>query len=669
MKLKTLILSIIYALAVLCVSAQQQSAVDFTVANYQIAINPVTQKVSGSGELFFDVLKPVDSVFIDAHYMNFESLQLNDFEIKYNVTTNKIWFYKNFKPSVNNVINFNFRASPKQTMYFVGWDSNAPNQVWTQGQGKYTSHWLPSFDDVNEKLIFNISVDFYSDYTLNSNGLLIEKTIINDSISRWTYQMKQPISSYLVAITAGKYSNIIDKSASGIPLEMYYVPKDSLKAEPTYRYTKEIFDFLESEIGVSYPWEVHRQVPVHDFLYAGMENTTLTIFSDSYMVDEREFIDKNYVNVNAHELAHHWFGNLVTAQSSEHHWLQEGFSTYYALLAERHVFGDDYFYWRLYEYANQLKAQQKSGSATALLNAKASSLTFYQKGAVVLYLLRKKIGDKAFKQAVINYLQKHSFASAKTSDFIKELEAESGVSLANFVSKWLEENSFDYDVVLESLKENSMLIRDYEMIDCELFQSKCKDYMTMPLDPKIKSKLITQLPYLINENHFNEGWEVRQAIALRLTNISEKLRPKFESLLQDSSYVTVENALYKLWTQFPQHRSEYLDNLSDVEGNNQKNVRLLWLALAVVTPEYDDLNKQQFVNELIHYTSKDFSFEIRQSAFSYLQMLNLWSPEALNNILDASKHYNWRFRSYAKGLIEQLSAGSEMRAFFNKNKN
>ena len=95
---------------------------------------------------------------------------------------------------------------------------------------------------------------------------------------------------------------------------------------------------------MKYPWKIYRQIPVRDFLYAGMENTTSTIFSQDFVVDSIGFNDKNYINVNAHELAHQWFGDLITSQSSKHHWLQEGFATYYALLAERQLFGDDYFY-------------------------------------------------------------------------------------------------------------------------------------------------------------------------------------------------------------------------------------------------------------------------------------------------------------------------------------
>ena len=189
------------------------------------------------------------------------------------------------------------------------------------------------------------------------------------------------MSSYLLAFGIGNFRKKTIRSSSNIPIELYYEPKDSLKVEPTYRYSREIFDFLENEIGVPYPWQNYKQIPVQDFLYAGMENTGATIFSNTFMVDSTAFVDKNYVNVNAHELAHQWFGNMVTEESGEHHWLHEGFATYYAYLTEKEIFGEDYFYWHLLGTAKALGNFSEEGNGEALTDSGAGSLTFYEKGA------------------------------------------------------------------------------------------------------------------------------------------------------------------------------------------------------------------------------------------------------------------------------------------------
>ncbi len=192
-------------------------------------------------------------------------------------------------------------------------------------------------------MIFNLSAIKDSEYNFIANGIKTDDILLPNGQEKVSYTMQKPISSYLLAFVYGRYHKKTETSNSGVSLEYYFYPEDSLKVEPTYRYSKKMFDFLEEEIGFAYPWQIYKQVPVHDFLYAGMENTSVTIFSDAFMVDAIGFNDKNYVNVNAHELAHQWFGDLVTASSGEHHWLQEGFATYYALLAEREVFGEDYF--------------------------------------------------------------------------------------------------------------------------------------------------------------------------------------------------------------------------------------------------------------------------------------------------------------------------------------
>jgi aminopeptidase N len=519
---------------------------------------------------------------------------------------------------------------------------------------------LPSFDDVNEKVEFDLSFIIEAKYELVSNGELIKSNYV-DRYANYVFNMRQPMSSYLVALTIGKYNKKVETSKSGIPLIMYYYPEDSLKVEPTYRYTKRMFDFLEDEIGVAYPWQNYKQVPVHDFLYSGMENTSLTIFSDAFVIDETAFVDKNYVNVNAHELAHQWFGDLVTETSGTHHWLQEGFATYYALLAERDIFGDDYYYWKLYESAQQLLEQDKLDKGTSLLNPKSSSLTFYQRGAWVLHALREKVGDKAFKEAVVNYLQKHQFKNVETNDFISEVEKSSGQDLKEFVDLWLIKKAFPFNEAMDSLKAHSYFIQEYLMVDCTLMNSKCDYYLTSGVSDEAKSKIIAQVPELITSEVFKSNIKVRQAIAQSLTEIPSKLKTDYESLLEDESYQTIEMALYNLWINFPEDRLEYFEITKDVVGFNTKNVRLLWLTLALVTPDFSDEQKQLFYNELVSYTANDFNFEVRKDAFTYLHSLNAFNKEALQNLLNASKHHNWRLQRLAKNLIEELSVDDNYR--------
>ncbi|KAG1648254.1 Leucine aminopeptidase 2 [Nymphon striatum] len=311
--------------------AQHQDKVDFINGTAMTVLNPKEKSIDGKIAYSYNILKQVDSIFLDAINMEFSEVTINEKKVDYSYDGKKIAIFSKFEKGQSDTLSLTYKVTPKQTVYFSGWNDEIEGneQVWTQGQGKYTSHWLPSFDDMEEKVEFDLyfMVDGENDYTILSNGILKEKgDFMGTSI--WLYDMSQPMSSYLVSFAIGNYKKRELKSKSGISIENYYYPQDSLKVEPTYRYTKEIFDFLEEEIGVPYPWQNYKQIPVRDFLYAGMENTTATIFSDGYVIDSTAFVDKNYVNVNAHELAHQWFGNLVTEKNGNHHWLHEGFATY-----------------------------------------------------------------------------------------------------------------------------------------------------------------------------------------------------------------------------------------------------------------------------------------------------------------------------------------------------
>ncbi|MCL6295250.1 M1 family metallopeptidase [Jejuia spongiicola] len=645
--------------------AQQTEYVDFKTAKVDIIFRDLVKKeIEGLITYEFVVIRDIDSVYLDAKNMEFSKVELREvgvhvdvlhYGIKSKNNSNQIIIYNEFKKGEVYELVLKYAAKPKKALYFIDWkNENRNKQVWTQGQGKYTSNWLPSIDDMNDKIEFDLSITFDSDYEVVANGKLINKRI-SKSTTTWHYDMQKPMSSYLVALVIGKYDKKVEYSKSGIPLEMYFYPEDSLNVEPTYRYTKQMFDFLEEEIGIPYPWQNYKQVPVKDFLYAGMENTSITIFSDGFVVDSIGFVDKNYVNVNAHELAHQWFGDLVTETSGTHHWLQEGFATYYALLAERDIFGEDYYYWRLYEYAQELLDQERRGASTSLLNPKSSSTTFYKKGCLVLHILRDKVGDKAFRVAVKNYLKKHQFKNVETNDFIVEVEKASGKDLSQFVKEWLSEVRFNYEKVEEILYLSSTFVKQYIQIDCENYTSKCKDYLSSWISDEAKIKVIGQIPGHIKKKDFKNSIKVRQTIAKLLSKIPLELKEDYESLLDDKSYLTIEAALFGLWNNFPEDQSKYLQKTKDIQGFNDKNIRILWLTLALITGDFEPENETLYFNELESYTSPKYGFEIRQNAFSYLAWISSCGTRCQENLEQATKHHNWRFKKFAKELKKNIN--------------
>jgi len=650
---------------------QQTKSVDFTSVLAKIEINPLDKSVSGEVTYNFEVNNTIDTIKIDAQNIDFFNLKINNIEVKYSNNRKQILLFEGYK-SGKNQLTFNYLARPKQALYFVG--KGEQLQIWTQGQGKYTSNWFPSFDDPNEKLIFNMDIKFNNQFEVISNGKLDSKIISQDNII-WNYRMKKPMSSYLLMLAIGKFEIKQEKSNSGKSLFYYIEKEDITKLESTYRYSKTIFDFLEKEIGVKYPWDVYKQVPVRDFLYAGMENTSATVFSRDFVVDEIGFNDKNYVNVNAHELAHQWFGDLITAQSGKHHWLQEGFATYYALLAEKAVFGDDYFYKKLYDTSLQLRNASKT-DAIPILSEKASTLSYYQKGAWVLFVLREEIGSKIFQKAVKNYLNNYSFKNVSTDDFLNEIKKIAKYDCDAFKKKWLENPSFDFDYAIQLLSKNKSIkalleIKSKKAIPFiekrELFEKTMISDAYFP----IKEEIIFQcekVPFeekqqLLKLALATNDINVRQAVANTTPKVTLEFKSDFESLLNDNSYITKEIALSTFWAQFPEDQKRILDKSKAWIGFNDNNLRILWLTLALGTKEYQMEAKAKFYDELLNYCNPEFETSIRQNAMENLLFINDKDKNVLPNLVNSLVSYKWQFSKFGKDKIRLLLKNPNIRNY------
>ena len=670
MKLQTYILLLFPCL----IFAQQISKVDFKTATSNLTLNFNQKSIAGNVSYEFDVKSSMDTIRIDAIKMKFTNVKINNKIVDFKNSGKELQLFKGYKKG-KNTLTFDYTATPKQTLYFVG--EGDGKQIWTQGQGKYTSHWLPSFDDENEKIIFNTTITFENDYEVVSNGVLVKKTK-KDLHTSWSYQMQHPMSSYLLMMAIGKFEKQTKIANSGTPLEYYIAPQDVSKFEPTYRYSKQIFDFFEKEIGVPYPWEVYRQVPVKDFLYAGMENTTSTLFAQDFVVDSIGFNDRNYINVNAHELAHQWFGDMVTAKSGKHHWLQEGFATYYALLAEEAVFGSDYFNFKLYENAEKIISVSKTDTVP-ILNPKASSLTFYQKGAWALHYLRENVGHQNFQKAVKNYLLKYQFKNVETDEFLAEINKVSDFNTDKFKTDWLESSVFQIEDALTILNKSPFIRAYFEVSELRekpfsetefTYRNLLKGNAFYP----IKEEVIYQLqsvPYEKKKDLLKFAMQVgdekvRQAIAKTMPAIAEDFKSDYFTFLDDKSYITREIALNKYWSDFPEERISVLNKSRDWVGLNDKNLRVLWLTLALATKDFEQDKKASYYEELLDYATPNYESNLRQNAITKLLFLDKNDQNTLKYLVNALVSHRWQFVQFARENIRNLLKSEVYRKFFEK---
>ncbi|MEJ2163551.1 MAG: M1 family peptidase, partial [Robiginitalea sp.] len=251
----------------------QNPGPDFVRAHITVAPDPFTRTVSGEVRYEFTTTEFMDSIYLDAQRMQFERVELDGSDIGYSSKGGKLVIRGPIKIGRHELF-VSYKASPKQTIYFFGWEDEIEGneQIWTQGQGKDSSHWVPVVDRMDEKVEFDLSILFDSAYQVIANGKLLYKSA-EGSLSRWDFDMDNPMSSYLLAFAVGRYDYLEEESGSGIPMKLYYPTQQDNKAKWTYLHSKNIFDFIEADIGIPYPWGDYKQVPVVDFLYAGMENT------------------------------------------------------------------------------------------------------------------------------------------------------------------------------------------------------------------------------------------------------------------------------------------------------------------------------------------------------------------------------------------------------------
>ncbi len=420
----------------------REHPVDMTRAVVDVRFEPAAGKVIGKVTHTFTALRDrVDSLFFDGPGITIHKATYNGGALAFRTTNEGLWAHlpTPMKHAQQGTIVLEYTATPTKGIYFIGWNDPrhmARKQIWTQGQATDNRYWIPCYDNLNDKLITETIVTMPRPYKVLSNGTKRSEKVNKDGTVTWHYAMTRPHSIYLLMLGIGEYDIDVRKTRSGLPVDLWYYPDQKDRVGPTYKYSTECIDFMEAHTGVKYPWEKYSQIPVADFIYGAMENTTATVFGDFLQIDARGFLDRNYMSVNVHELVHQWFGDLVTARDGNHHWLQESFATFYPNLFFRDVMGQDDYQWRRRQHHNSsLAAGEKD--YLPVVSSIGGSARHYPKGASVLDMMMYTFGEEQYRRVINHYLKRHAYGNVETNDLYQSFQDTLGLAPFWFFDQWL----------------------------------------------------------------------------------------------------------------------------------------------------------------------------------------------------------------------------------------
>lgn len=356
---------------------------------------------------------------------------------------------KAYNPDETVTVRVKYSATPKKGIYFVEGRSEDgkkihSDQIWTQGEPEELRHWMPSYDFPDDKATTEQILTVGKGETAIANGELLETKENPDGTKTYHYKMPVPHSVYLISFVIGEYVKVTDQYKN-IPLGFYLYPGQESLAEPAYGKTKDMMRVFEEITGVDFPYNKYDQTVVARFNFGGMENITATTMADSEIGYVKFDFGKNVViDLVSHELAHSWFGNLVTCKNWSELWLNEGFATFMeAAYREKAVGRADYMR-KVKDDAERYIASDSVGpgrhplfNAKAIGNDEIFDTTTYQKGGAVIHTLREEIGDEAFWKAVNIYLNRHKFGNVESTDLKKAMEEASGKDLSWFFDQWV----------------------------------------------------------------------------------------------------------------------------------------------------------------------------------------------------------------------------------------
>ena len=407
---------------------------------------------------------PSDSLVLDAKAMLIHKVALQEqgkqqaLPFSYKEDILRIKLPKTYQRGEDYTVYIKYTAQPEKVsdkggraitdtkgLYFINPENNPQGpmrQVWTQGESESSSCWFPTIDKPNQKTTQEIEMTVPDSFVTLSNGLLKSSQKKGDLRTDY-WVMDKPHAPYLFFMGAGEFAVVKDTPWRGkVPVE-YYVEKEYAPlAKRLFGNTPEMLTFFSERFGYDYPWAKYAQIVVRDFVTGAMENTTAVSHSESAYQGEEYLNDQNYWDyIIAHELAHHWFGDLVTAESWANLTVNESFANYSEYLWIAHKQGKDAADYHLLNDTQDYHKRPDDFKKNLvrfdyLLTDDMFDAVSYNKGGAILHMLRRYLGDAAFFQGITDYLKAHEYSTGEAHQLRLSWEKISGKDLSWFFDQW-----------------------------------------------------------------------------------------------------------------------------------------------------------------------------------------------------------------------------------------
>ena len=444
---------------------------EVTVLHLALDVTPDFKQrtVAGTATLQFKPnLKPARELKLDAVDLHIQSVTGTVKIATYEVTKDhlNITFAEPVPADQAASVTVTYDAEPDLGLYFrtpeMGY-KEGDTHCFSQGEEIEARHWYPCFDSPNEKFTSEVTCHVPAGMTVISNGRLLTQTPdgTNGLVAfHWTQEL--PHANYLITLVAG-YFKTLEGRHKDVPLAFLTLPSESAEATNSFRETEAIMDFYENEIGVPFPWAKYDQTCVNDFVAGGMENTSATTLNDRTLFTTDTENVRDSQGLVAHEMAHQWFGDLVTCKDWSHIWLNEGFATYYQVLYHGYKNGRDYLLYDLYGNARGVTSAPNDTNSIVRRNYHDPFEMFnylaYPKGSWVLHMLRSQLGADLYRRCIKTYLDRHRYGNVTTDDLRAVIEELSGKSYDQFFDQWLYHAHFPELDVAYSWDESTKLAK------------------------------------------------------------------------------------------------------------------------------------------------------------------------------------------------------------------